>query len=250
MAKSHSAQQYSSSVRSLSDFADHARPVTAVAQFLSWLADPAPRDDESLGRPARSASGGHSAAPPAASPTDSALIEAVRDGNTVAFTLLVTRYAEPLARYAGHLVGNQSIADELVQDALFAVWERRTTLDIHGAPRPFLYGIVRNVCSHWLRRERVEARYQTAEHAIAEPALPGSGDDAELHALEGDVGRVIGALSPKVREVITLRLRDELTYPEIASVLGVSVKTIESHMTVALRTLRDELRRLGWMAHS
>lgn len=176
-------------------------------------------------------------------PSDAELIEAIRTDDAGAFTSLMVRYADALARYAGRLIGTQGVADELVQDAFFSVWQQRKTVEIRSSPKAFLYGVVRNICYNWRRRERLELLHISVAERTELGDAKGMGEADEL---ETDVFDIIRSLPPRAREVMTLRLRDELTYPEIAAVLGIAQKTVESHVTVALRTLRQELRRRGW----
>jgi len=158
-----------------------------------------------------------------------------------ALNTLFQTHASELVRYATSLVRTRALAEEVVQDAFFTLWTHRESLQARGNLRAYLFGIVRHRSVDLVRRDRVEER--VTERFDLPSAVPAH-EDAESADLDRRVRASMQALSPRVREVITLRLRDELTYAEIAEILGVSVKTIEAQMSSALRRLRTDLADL------
>jgi len=167
-------------------------------------------------------------------------VDALRVGDEHAFGLVFRTYAPELIRYATALVRRNAWAEEAVQDAFISVWERRDTLEIHGSLRGYLFGIVRHRCVDVIRRDRIQARVES-EMQFDVAAAPDVAMQAEYAELDRRVRAVLETLSPRVREVLTLRLRDELTYADIAVALGVAVKTVEAQMALGLRRLRSAL---------
>jgi RNA polymerase sigma factor (sigma-70 family) len=178
----------------------------------------------------------------AAGHDSAALVDAIRRGDERAFEIVFRAHTPELVRYATGLVRVRGFAEEVVQETFLGIWERRASLIVRGGVRPFLYGAVRHRCVDLIRRDRALARAQAIPFDL--PPMRLASDRAEHAELDHRVRSALGALSPRVREVITLRLRDELTYAEIAVLLGTSLKTVEAQMANALRHLRSELADL------
>jgi RNA polymerase sigma-70 factor (ECF subfamily) len=191
------------------------------------------------------------ASPPA--PTDIAArdarwLAAIRDGDDAAYAALFHAYAGPLSTYAYTFVQSRAIAQEVVQETLWKLWERRAVLDIRDSVRSYLYSVTRNESIDRVRRERLHARWM--ERAASEqymedatrPVSPIEEESAasELHAA---IGAAIGMLPNRAREILMLRWRHQMTYTEIASALGIAPKTVEVHVSRAFRTLRPLLRK-------
>lgn len=142
----------------------------------------------------------------------------------------------PLCMYALRIVGDTSLADEAVQQAFVAAWQRFGQAAAVGNPKAYLFRIVRN-----------EALRLAADAAGSVPLDQFSEDDIGTGAIDtaerdAALWKAIAALPPRCREVFLAAKRDGLTYLEIAAELDISVKTVENQMSKALSSLRDALR--------
>lgn len=173
---------------------------------------------------------------------DQALVARVRSGDYAAFSVLFRAHYGPIFRFAERLTGSADVADDVVQDVFVAVWECRATWQVASTVAAYLHGAVRNRALQHIRRVATHSRLG---HLVG-PGASTSG--AEELALAGEiyaaVARAIESLPKRCREVYMLRWYDHLTYAEIAHILGLSVKTVEMHVTDALRSLRSTLRHL------
>lgn len=174
-------------------------------------------------------------------PDDAALIARIRLGDYAAFLALFRQYYDPLHRFGTRLTGSPDVADDVVQDVFVAVWERRTTWTVTSRVERYLYAAVRNRACDDARRRTIEARI---EPEVARGAECAAADPAEIADLRCAVARAIDRLPGQCRAVYRLRHYYQLTNTEIAHVLGLSVKTVEMHVTAALRTLRGRLQHL------
>lgn len=182
-------------------------------------------------------------------------LERLRAGDRSAFEAVFHLYYEPLYNFAFPYVRTRETAEELVQDVFCRLWERRATLpEPKGeggieSVRAYLYGAVRNAALSWLRHERVAQRLYT--QLPGDVAPPGMGAaplraDAALQSEEvkAAVHHAVTALPEPYRQVLTLRSQHQLSYPEIAAVLEIPLKTVESRVTRAFKMLREGLERL------
>lgn len=178
---------------------------------------------------------------------DSALFSHVFDLHRVA-----------LRRYAERFVKSRDTADDLVQDVFSRLWTRWKGIDVSSNVRAYLYQATRTHALNHLERRRVEQRallrYVGPVSTDVGPVLPPEGE-ARVRAddITRAVEQVMRLMPPRQREVAGLRLRDQLTTPEIAAKLGISPRTVEVHIARATRMLRDRLPALlgqRWRASS
>ena len=171
---------------------------------------------------------------------DRELLARIRRGDEGAFDTLFRQYYAPLVALAESLLRRRAEAEEVVQDVMLELWRRRETLVIEETWRAYLFRAARNRALNELRHERVA---QLAEPFVRGEESVGPAAHAQLVAEELDnaIVRAVAALPDPVRETFELSLKSGLKYNEIASVLGVSVKTVEARMGRALKELRERL---------
>ena len=167
----------------------------------------------------------------------------IRRGDEAAFEALFRALAPGLCALATRYVGAPAVAEELVQELFLDLWTRRESLVVHESLTAYLHAATRHRALNHLARERRQHRFTEGAARLrdgADPAAPG--ESALLDALE--LQDAIAALPARCRLVFTLSRQQDLTYVEIATALGLSVKTVETQMGRALRALRDRLRHL------
>ncbi len=178
-------------------------------------------------------------------------VEHVRQGDAFALEMIFTAYRGELLAMAQQIVGGREVAEEVVQDVFLAIWTGRERWHITTSLRAYLRRAVHNTAVRsGASRVRGGATGVALTYAEAEaPAIltdtsatPDVGlERAELAAAVDEATRL---LPPRQREVFILKRMHELSNREIAARLGLSVKTVEIHMTRALATLRQRLA--GW----
>ena len=169
------------------------------------------------------------------------LLALVRTGDRDAFGVLFRSWYERLADYAFRVCGNRDAAEDVVQDVMIGVWQRRDALPDAAALPAYLHRAVRNRALNQIRDAK------TGERAFARPELdPGQAPAADAHVLQKElsesIDRALGDLPPRTREVFQLSREQNLTYQQIATTLEISVKTVETLMGRALKSLREQLK--------
>lgn len=174
---------------------------------------------------------------------DAALLAQISQGDAGAFRALFEAYASPLVMYAASILGATPPAEDVAHELFAYLWTHRYTLDVVGTLRTYLYRATRNRCYSVLRHERVKRAMEEATGTIyPSPPPPAAADAEHEHAeLSLAIERAVAALPDRAREVWKLNRDDRLTYAEIARVLGISTKTVETHMGRALKALRVRL---------
>lgn len=163
------------------------------------------------------------------------LVLRCQTGDEQAFRKLLNEYGPRTLRYLTGLLGD--LADDVQQEVWLTVYRSIAGLANPRAFRTWLYRTTRHRALDHLRRQHREqelleefARQKSEESGPAAAESPSLGEEL-LGALD--------VLSPAQREVCLLRYRDELSYGEIALVLGCSVGTVRSRLHYAKERLRE-----------
>jgi len=154
---------------------------------------------------------------------------------------ILTRYREDLCRYVATMVGAER-ADDVIQDAFLRFSQSLEKFEIEN-PRAFLYRVCANLATDELRRRR---RHRDFEAAMASRPLefaPAAADTVDHREQLQQVHQAVDALPIKCRRVFILRKFKDLSYKEIASIEGISVKTVENQISRALKLIRERIRR-------
>jgi RNA polymerase sigma-70 factor, ECF subfamily len=172
--------------------------------------------------------------------SDRELLDRIRRGDQAAFEELFRTHYAALVGFAEGMVRRRDVAEEVVQEVLLNLWRRRETLQLEDSLRAYLYQSARNRALNHLRHERVVR--DAAPRIVGEDSVAAAGaaalEEAEIAAA---VRQAVSELPERCREVFELSRTEGLRYAEIARVLGISVKTVETQMGRALKALRVKL---------
>ncbi len=172
--------------------------------------------------------------------SDEELALALRAGDDDAFSTLYERYKRALYVLGVRMLGRQEAARDLVQDVFLKVYEKRRELNQPASFRSWLLTIGRNHCISCLRRERrsVQADDALLERIAVEDPRPGIEDQEDAEWIRDALAR----LSPEHREVMILREYQDLSYREIAQIIGTTEGTVKSRIFKARRALYEILK--------
>jgi RNA polymerase sigma-70 factor (ECF subfamily) len=171
---------------------------------------------------------------------EASLLARLRAGDESAFDVVFRTYYGSLVGFAESLLHSREAAEDLAQDVMLELWRRREQLVLTDSLRSYLLRAVRNRAFNELRRVKTAKRKEPlVRDDEATPALGALRlEDEELDAA---IAGAVDALPAPLRETFVMSRREGLKYQEIATRLGVSVKTVEARMGKALKELRDRL---------
>ena len=166
-------------------------------------------------------------------------LKRLRSGDERAFEALFRAFTPGLVALITRYVHSRPVAEDLVQELFLTLWQRRLTLDVKQGVRTYLYVAAKNRALAYLRHERVVVRHAAlVVGRLDEP----SSSDADLLAML-DLQEAIEQLPAQCKLVFRLSRQHGMTNAEVAAFLGISIKTVEAHLTRALKVLRGRLDR-------
>jgi len=172
--------------------------------------------------------------------TDLEIYSKLSHGNEQAFNELFCRYYAALCAYAYRFVGDEEETRELVQEVFVQLWEKRRHIEIHTSVKSYLFRAVKNQLINWQKHVQVEKKY--LQKLASEEQDPQYGQYFVEVDLQQKIEDSIDALPPKRKEIFKLSREEGKKYHEIAEQLGLSVKTVETQMGLALKQLREDLK--------
>ena len=171
-------------------------------------------------------------------------IARLRAGDEAAFEALFRALAPGLCALVTRYVGSRAVAEELVQELFFDLWQRRDQLQPEQAITSYLSVAARHRALNWLRHERRITPWSAAaaqrHDAECDPSSPDATELLDTLELQDAVAQ----LPARCRLIFTLSRQHDMSYSDIAGSLGLSIKTVETQMGRALKSLRERLRHL------
>ena len=174
------------------------------------------------------------------------LVQRVRRGDEAAFEAMFLAYYEPLCRFVAGYVSAPDVAEEVVQGVFVRIWENRATWLVRNGLKPYLFQAARNGALNQIAHEKVKRSF--AERVTRWGSRPGAGqaDPGPEATQEGRdfaaaVAGSVAQLPHHYRDVLLLRARHQMTHAEIARVLDLPVKTVETRARRGLQILRRML---------
>lgn len=177
--------------------------------------------------------------------SDAELVQQTLAGRTASYAELARRWAAPVLAVCHARIRCWHTAEDLAQETLLRGMQALATLADHDRFGPWLRGIAQRVCLDWLKSKQAgQVPFTVLGERPPDPASNGSTPQAELEGAEELRGLLacVAELDDDCREVLLLYYYQDVTYADLATLLGVSSATINARLTKARATLRERLR--------
>ena len=163
------------------------------------------------------------------------------------FKVIFNNFYQPLCHLSQHYLEDEDEAKGAVQEAFVKLWEVRNELNPGSNLRNFLFTLVKNNCLNILNRRRILLKHHEKirwmEMHYQYESLSRLGDNyMEFNELKEKIDLAIQNLPEHCRAVFEMSRFEDLKNREIAEKLGVTQKTVEAHLTKALKILRNDLK--------
>ena len=172
-------------------------------------------------------------------------------GDEETYIFLFKEYYVCLCSYSRRYVGRKDIAEEIVSETFMKIWDNRDSIIIHSSVKAYLFQSVCNNSLNYLRKLKTENRLETyfqdtqfnnigfveiIEETIEHSLLM---DDVSL-----EIEKALSQLPPQQQKAFRLKRQDGKKIREIAQMMGLSIKTVEMHLSKATINLREKLKNL------
>ncbi len=161
--------------------------------------------------------------------------------NSKEFEVLFKEYFRPLTVFAMQYVKVQEVAEDIVQDLFLYLYEKENITEYDNSNGHYLYRLVRYRCLNHLEFQKIRNRKkpEMRTHPVSNPHDPL--EMVQQIELEHKFLKSLEGLSPKCREVFEMSRLGGKKNQEIADELKLSKRTIETHISQALKILRKKL---------
>ena len=173
--------------------------------------------------------------------SDEILVERIAAGDKLAMQVLFARHRAPVYRWLYRFVGNETVAEDLLSDVFFDVWQQADRFEGRSAVSTWLLSIARFKALS-ARRRRTHAELDE----VIEATVANSADNAEVGLEKKHQGEMLRdaltKLSPEHREIIDLVYYHEKSVDEAAEILGIPAATVKTRMFYARKKLAVQVQ--------
>ncbi len=175
---------------------------------------------------------------------DVKLLLLLSQGNRIAFEILYKRHWETLYKTAFYILQDADACKDIVQSIFIWLWEHRQTIQIESL-KPYLKSAVKFKVANFIRANKIRGSFFEDLNKFSPTKLPPTSEELiEIKELNAIIQHAIANLPEKCRNIFILSRTHNLNNREIAERLGISVKTVENQITIAIRKIRSSLNSL------
>ena len=168
------------------------------------------------------------------------LVQRLKNGEDAAYKELYERHYTVLCHYASSFLKDDVLAESIVSDVIFALWQNHSSIYIQTSIRAYLMTAVRNKCLNYLRQVSCHPSIRIFEQVLDSNGNPlGRLLDREL---EDTIMAAMSELPLKTKSVFELSRFEHKSYGEISSIMKMSPNTVKYHISQALKSMTEKLK--------
>jgi RNA polymerase sigma-70 factor, ECF subfamily len=171
---------------------------------------------------------------------DEHVFEQIKQNNEQAFSCLFEKFYSPLCKYIYTYTKDEVESENLVQEVFINIWNKRDKVNIKTSVSSYLYRSVKNSAINFLTknaRNRTESLEDIGELEIGNE--DSEIDENEFLEMEKKFSEALASLPTKCKNIFIMSRVENLKYREIAKKLDISIKTVETQMSIAIKKLKE-----------
>lgn len=173
--------------------------------------------------------------------TDEVLLNRLRNNDENALTELYNRYWNPVYLYTYNVLRDKEVCKDIVQDLFMDLWKRREKLHVTSTFKSYLFSSARYQIFAQIRKKEKSLGSHLFENLDQRLHYNSPESEYLYQELVQRISTTVESLPQKCREVYTLSREEQLSHAEISQFLDISTKTVENHITKALKVLRSSV---------
>jgi RNA polymerase sigma-70 factor (ECF subfamily) len=173
---------------------------------------------------------------------DSDLVVRLINNDQEAFCELYAKYKERLLYFTMKFVKSREFAEDIYQDAFTNIWQSRRFLDPECTFSSYLHTIVKNRILNILRDIENDRKFKSYILANAIDYNDATNQHVQTNELEVILDKALNQLTPRQRQVFEMSRNEQMAHKEIAEILGISVFTVQEHISIALKSIKHYLK--------
>lgn len=177
--------------------------------------------------------------------SDIALVDLLKQNDEKALSALYLRYWDKLLSVACNRLKEPETAEEVVQDIFFSLWKHRNTLQLKHSLSSYLAVAVKYRVIDAMRRRYQKRNHELQRSDYEEASSPSAEVSVFEQELKEQIEGTIKRLPEKCQMVFRMSREQGLTYKQISAELDISEKTVETHISKALKDLRTNLNTVA-----
>lgn len=167
-------------------------------------------------------------------------LSGLKNGSEAAFTAIYNHYFESLYLYAFKVLKDEFAAQDVVQELFLSIWKQKERFNVQSSLKAYLFTANRYLIAKAVRNQSgTESLLDKLEERIWGP--PEQENIMYVKELKAQVSGVVDQLPEKCRIIYLLSREEKRSHREIAQQLGISEKTVENQLTIALRKIRTSM---------
>lgn len=180
------------------------------------------------------------------------LLRQLREGDMNSYETLFHRYYPSFFAFAKGMLKDAGAAEDIIQNVFMKIWIHREALDETMSIKNYIYVLSKREIFNYLRAKYNTHVVLTEDMVTLESSSPDNELPTDYGELREAVQNVINSMPPKRKSIFCLSRFKSLSNQEIADKLGISIRTVEKHIELALRTFKEQLGGfftlfIGWL---
>ncbi|MGX1927782.1 sigma-70 family RNA polymerase sigma factor [Flagellimonas sp. 2504JD4-2] len=173
--------------------------------------------------------------------TNKLLLAELKKGNKKAFKKLFELFWEPMFTRAKSIVLDENAAKDVVQEIWVNLWQKREENTIKNF-EAYIFRSVTYGCFKYLRDNKLKTTHLQAMEALELPTVSEVETQHSLDQTQFIIEKSLTELSPRCQQIFRLSRMEAASNEEIAKRLGISKRSVENQMSIALKSIRQNLR--------
>ncbi len=171
------------------------------------------------------------------------LIESLREGDTLSFEILFQQYYVRFYNFVRNFIKDSQSAEDIVQNAFMKVWINREKLHPDLSIHNYIYVLTKHEVLNHIRDRKVYMQIERLIMSDYHSDLTTGDDNFQIRELDVRIRKFIASMPEQRRKVFLLSRAKGMGNKAIAEMLGLSVRTVDRHINIALTSLKKEFKK-------